>query len=155
MSDGPRLRFERLAAHHLDDVLVIESEAYPEPWTRGMFQQEIDSDLSQFFVMYVEDALCGYGGFWKVVDEAHITNVAVCAQRRGQGLGRALMEFLLDHAVQLELRLATLEVRLSNLAARNLYLGLGFRPVGIRKDYYPKPLEDALVMIKDLPTRLP
>lgn len=151
MNVSPDIAFVRLTENHLDRILVIENEAYPEPWTIGMFRQEIESDLSQFFVMFQREELIGYGGFWKVVDEAHITNVTVRKESRGQGFGRVLMEFLLDTARDFELRLATLEVRMSNLPARNLYLSLGFRPLGIRKEYYPKTGEDALVMLKDLP----
>jgi len=144
------LRFVPIDRTHLDAVMAIEAEAYPEPWTRGMFLQEVESDRSYFYVMALSGQIIGYGGFWLVLDEAHITSVTVRDTHRGKGIGRLLMEFLLRTAREQRAHIATLEVRLSNLKARNLYLSLGFRPVGIRKEYYPRSGEDALVMMKEL-----
>ncbi|HOE65354.1 MAG TPA: ribosomal protein S18-alanine N-acetyltransferase [Candidatus Hydrogenedentes bacterium] len=143
-------RFVRLAEEHLPEVVRIEQEAYPEPWTVGMFRQEIESNLSHFYVMELGDELVGYGGFWLVLDEAHVTSVTIKNSQRRKGLGRALMTFLLDKAREAEARIATLEVRVSNVRARSLYESLGFQSVGLRKGYYPKTNEDAVVMLKEL-----
>lgn len=150
VSESTSLRFEPLRETHLDEVMAIEIEAYPEPWTLRMFHDEIRSDRSYFFVGFLQDQIAAYGGFWLVLDEAHITSVAVRDTCRGQGFGRRLVQYLLDTAVAAGARRATLEVRVSNLVARNLYLSMGFRPVGVRKGYYPKNNEDAIVMLKDL-----
>jgi ribosomal-protein-alanine N-acetyltransferase len=150
VSESTTLRFVPLAPEHLDEIMAIEQEAYPEPWTLRMFHDEIRNQRSRFYVAYHEDTLAAYGGFWLVLDEAHITSVAVRDIYRGRGFGRQVMEYLLTDAVDAEARQATLEVRVSNLRARNLYLSLGFRPVGLRKGYYPKNNEDAIVMLKDL-----
>lgn len=150
VSESTALRFVRLEEAHLDEIMSIEVEAYPEPWTLRMFHDEIRSERSHFYVGFLEDTIAAYGGFWLVLDEAHVTSVAVRDSCRGRGYGRALVQYLLDTAVEAGARRATLEVRVSNLVARNLYVSMGFRPVGIRKGYYPKNNEDAIVMLKDL-----
>ncbi len=150
VSESVALRFEPIAVEHLGRILDIEAEAYPEPWTEGMFRDEIRNNFSRFFVALLDDMLVGYGGFWLVVDEAHITSVTVRDIYRGRGFGRRLVEHLLQEAEDAGARIATLEVRVSNLRARNLYLQYGFRPVGLRKNYYPKSNEDAIVMLKEL-----
>ncbi len=150
VSESIALRFVPIASRHVHEILGIEIEAYPEPWTEGMFRDEIRNSHSHFFVVMLEDVLVGYGGFWLVVDEAHITSVTIRDLHRGRGFGHRLVEFLLREAVDVGARIATLEVRVSNVAARNLYLQYGFRPVGLRKNYYPKSNEDAIVMLKEL-----
>jgi len=150
VSESIALRFEPIAVEYLDEILDIEVEAYPEPWTEGMFRDEIRNAHSHFFVVLLGDMLVGYGGFWLVVDEAHITSVTVRDLCRGRGFGHRLVEFLLREAEDVGARIATLEVRVSNERARNLYLQYGFRPVGLRKNYYPKSNEDAIVMFKEL-----
>lgn len=152
VSESVALRFEPIAVAHLGRILDIEVEAYPEPWTEGMFRDEIRNNFSRFFVAMLDKVLVGYGGFWLVVDEAHITSVTVRDIYRGRGFGRRLVEHLLQEAEDAGARIATLEVRVSNLRARNLYLQYGFRPVGLRKNYYPKSNEDAIVMLKELHT---
>jgi ribosomal-protein-alanine N-acetyltransferase len=144
------IRFATLQEEHLDAIMDIEVEAYPEPWTRGMFDEEYRSPRSHFYVVFLGHEMTGYGGFWLVLDEAHITSVTVAKPMRGRGYGRALTEFLLDRAVAARVRMATLEVRASNVPAQKLYLSLGFRSVGLRKGYYPKDGEDAVVMLKEL-----
>lgn len=145
------LHYERLAESHLERILEIEAEAYPEPWTRGMFQDEIRNNRSYFFVAFDRDELVGYCGFWLVLDEAHITTVVVKDTQRSRGVGRQMFCHLLDTATGLGARMATLEVRITNEPAKNLYTSLGFRPVGVRRGYYPKTKEDAIVMLKEYP----
>jgi ribosomal-protein-alanine N-acetyltransferase len=149
VSESTALRFVPLSEEHLDEVMSIELEAYPEPWTPRMFQDEIRSSRSFFHVAFLGEEVVAYGGFWLVVDEAHITSVAVRDTYRGRGFGRILVNHLLDTATSVGVVRATLEVRVSNQRARNLYESLGFRPVGIRKGYYPKNNEDAIVMLKE------
>jgi [ribosomal protein S18]-alanine N-acetyltransferase len=94
-------------------------------------------------------AVVGYGGLWLMVDEAHVTSVAVHPQFRGQGLGELLMLSLMEVALRLNARFVTLEVRVSNAVARKLYEKLGFRQAGIRPRYYTDNNEDAVVMWSD------
>jgi ribosomal-protein-alanine N-acetyltransferase len=148
-SETARLRFEHIQEADLDTVMEIEVEAYPEPWTRGMFRDEIRSPRSYFYTAFLEDVIAGYVGFWLILDEAHITSVTVRNTFRGRGFGRQLMEFVLREARQCGATMATLEVRESNAVARSLYESLGFRVVGRRKGYYPTSREDGIVMLKE------
>ena len=149
ISESTALRFVKFRLEQLCEVMAIEFEAYPDPWTEGMFRDEVRSPRSHFYVGYLEETLIAYGGFWLVLDEAHITSVTVREDYRGQGYGRKMVAFLLERAVGAGARLSTLEVRASNTVARNLYASMGFRPVGVRKNYYPRSGEDAVVMLKE------
>jgi ribosomal-protein-alanine N-acetyltransferase len=148
-----RLRFRRIQSDDVDVLMPIEMEAYPEPWTPGMFRQEIYSPLSSFYVALLDDAIVGYVGFWRALDEAHITSVTIQKDYRRHGFGRQLMAFILETAMEQGLLRATLEVRPSNIRAQNLYLSMGFEQIGLRKRYYSKTNEDALIMARDLPLR--
>ena len=150
ISRDAMLRYVPLREEHLDRIMQIEHEAYPEPWTRGMFREEIRSRRSYFRVAFLGRELIGYAGFWLVVDEAHITHVTVVAHHRGKGHGRDQVLHLLEVAKEKQARIATLEVRETNVAARALYDSLGFRGVGLREGYYAKTNENAIVMMKDL-----
>lgn len=150
VSESIELRFLPLEPGHVDRIMPIEEEAYPEAWSRGMFLDEVGNDHSHFYVVFENDELVGYTGFWLVADEAHITSVTVRSDCRRRGIGRLLVRFLIDAARQAGARVATLEVRVSNVGARRLYEAFGFQPVGIRRGYYARSREDALVMMKKL-----
>ena len=149
-SETGRLRFVRIQEMHLPDIMAIEREAYPEPWTEGMFRQEIHSGLSHFYVAFFEEVLVGYVGFWQAADEAHITSVTVHRDYRKRAFAREELTFILEQAAALGLTKATLEVRASNLGAQQIYLKAGFQQVGRRKGYYTRTNEDAIVMVKQL-----
>lgn len=142
----PAVRIRRFTAADLADLLPIEHEAYPDPWTQGMLLQEIQGLSSHFFVMQLGEVLVGYGGFWLVLDEAHITKVTVAAPWRGRGLGRYLMRYLLNTARSNGAAVARLEVRAANASAIALYEDLGFGRIGVRHGYYAATNEDAVVM---------
>lgn len=144
------LVFVPLREDHLQAIMTIEEEAYPEPWTLGMFRGEIRNERSYFCVALAEEEIVGYAGFWLVLDEIHITSVTTVARLRDRGFGREQALHLLAVGEERGALAATLEVRESNRAARRLYDGLGFHPVGLRKGYYSKTNEDAIVMRKDL-----
>lgn len=147
---GFALDFVPLTEEYLVEIMEIETEAYPEPWTIGMFREEIKSRRSHFFVALAGEELVGYGGFWLILDEAHVTSVTVRDTLRGCGYGREEMIHLLEVAAREDARVTTLEVRESNESARNLYTSLGFRVAGLRKGYYSKTNEDAIIMVKEL-----
>jgi [ribosomal protein S18]-alanine N-acetyltransferase len=131
----------------LDDVMEIEHSSFSIPWSREAFYNEIEQNhLSTYLVVEDGEHIAGYCGVWLVVDEAHITNVAVLPDYRGQGLGEALMQRIMDISKEVGARLMTLEVRVSNEAAKGLYRKMGFQDGGIRKRYYSDNQEDALVM---------
>ena len=153
MSVSPQQRalmYVPLVEEHIDQIMEIELEAYPEPWSRSMFREEIRNQRSHFYVVMRDEELVGYSGFWLVLDEAHITSVTVASTCRGLGYGRAQTVHLLKTALECGVRLVSLEVRATNVPASTLYKSLGFRETGLRKGYYSKTQEDAIVMIKEL-----
>ncbi|HJF33275.1 MAG TPA: ribosomal protein S18-alanine N-acetyltransferase, partial [Sporosarcina psychrophila] len=104
------------------------------------------NDYAHYVVAIVEEEVIGHCGMWIVLDECHITNVAVRKHMRGNGIGEALMKEAITLCREKEVRLMTLEVRMSNITAQNLYRKLGFQDGGIRKNYYTDDHEDGLVM---------
>lgn len=140
---------EPMKREHLSQVLAIERASYPDPWSQNAFLKELSSSgISVPIVARREGTVLGYIVAWFVVDEAHIGNVAIANEYRRQGLGRRMMTWLLDHAVERGCTFSTLEVRLSNIPAQRLYESFGFEPVSLRKGYYTHPVEDAVVMLK-------
>ncbi len=134
----------------LDAVQRIERESFATPWPEHAYRSEIEMNrLASYLVGHIGDEVVAYGGIWLMVDEAHITTVAVAPAWRRRGIGAAFVLALLDLARARGARDGTLEVRLSNIAARRLYERFGFRPVGIRPRYYSDNAEDALIMTTD------
>lgn len=144
------LYFTPLTLDHVPHVLHIERDAYPEPWTFNMLRDEVDQASRYFCLMYEQDILVGYGGFWMLLDEAHITRVTIVSEQRGRGLSRILTHHILDKAVASGARYARLEVRENNTPALRLYDGLGFIRDGLRKGYYQHTNENAILMSKSL-----
>ena len=141
---------EPMGLDDLDQVQAIEKASFTSPWPPHAYRSELESNrLAQYLVARVDDEVAGYGGMWLMVDEAHITTFAVHPSWRRQRIGERLLLAFLDLAVDRRAREATLEVRLSNLAARRLYEKYGFRPVGLRPRYYSDDNEDALIMTTD------
>lgn len=150
VSDPDALRYVPLAKDHVPLLLPVEHEAYPDPWTQGMFLQEIRNGASHFYLVFEGEALVAYGGFWLLIDEIHITKLTVAHTHRRRGLGAALMTFLERHGLSVGGRTVRLEVRESNGAARALYARGGFQEIGVRKKYYAATGENAIVMVKPL-----
>ncbi len=142
--------FKPLAAENIPIVAAIESVSYPDPWSESLFYNELTNPASHFYVEFVSEELVGYGGFWLAADEADILTVTVSPMFRGKGLGRALLEFLLEEARRRGASFAMLEVRVSNTVARTLYQSAGFYEVGLRKGYYDHGGEDAILMRRNL-----
>lgn len=138
--------YEPMAERHVEDVHAIEVVSNGAPWSEASFRREIGNPQARYFVALHGDAVLGYAGFWCLVDEAHVTNVAVKPDMRGKGIGRGLMARLLEEAKALGMRCATLEVRAGNKQAIRLYESLGFEHSGVRKNYYPDNREDAVIM---------
>ena len=132
----------------LDAVLAIEAEAFTSPWTREMYLAELENVGVSFCYLARDEAgqTVGFCSFWRVIDELHINNLAVVSAYRRRGIGSALLLYVLKEGVRLGAQRATLEVRRSNEAARQLYERLGFTASGVRRAYYTNPVEDALVM---------
>jgi ribosomal-protein-alanine N-acetyltransferase len=140
----------------LDEVLAIERASFSMPWSRGAFLYEMQQNrVARCWVMREDGHVIGYLCLWEIADELHITNIAVHPTRRRQGVGRVLLQGVLEDARERRLRLVVLEVRPSNTEARTLYEGFGFRVIGRRRGYYYDTGEDALVMEADLQTSQP
>lgn len=141
------LRFVTLEKTHIPKILEIEQVTHTAPWSQRSFENELEHKYGIFLVGLVDGEVIGYGGVWILVDEAHITNIVVKSDLRGQGIGNRLMIELLARARSKGAVCATLEVRASNAAAIHLYQKLGFVQATLRKQYYPDNKEDAVVMM--------
>lgn len=131
----------------LDDIMEVERLSFTLPWSREAFYRELtDNPYAYYIVADIDGKAIGYGGVWIVVDEAHITNIAVRPEYRGKKIGETLLKQLQNLAREKGAKTMTLEVRVSNHVAQNLYRKLGFLNGGIRKGYYTDNFEDALVM---------
>jgi len=131
----------------IDAVLEIEKSSFATPWSRESFHKEIvENVLAVYIVAEVDDVVAGYGGLWKILDEGHITNVAVKKDFRGKGVGDALVMGIVDYCDRTGIPNITLEVRESNRVARNLYKKHGFVDAGKRPGYYSDNNEDAIIM---------
>jgi [ribosomal protein S18]-alanine N-acetyltransferase len=129
------------------DVLQVERASFATPWSSDAFESEIKQNhFANYIVLEMNNELVGYGGFWSIVDEAHITNIAITPAYRGKKLGDFLVKNLMELATELGAEMMTLEVRASNIVAQNLYKKYGFEEKGIRKRYYSDNGEDALIM---------
>lgn len=143
--------FRPMEPGDLPQVLAIENEAFPSPWSEQSYRDELSRNaFAHYFALVDQERVVGYAGMWIILDEAHVTTIAVHSSLRGRGLGRALMEHLMAEAINWGADRITLEVRASNEAARKLYTGLGFQAIGLRKGYYADRNEDAVVMGRNL-----
>lgn len=136
-----------MGVEHVDGVFEVEKLAFSTPWSKEAFLQEVTENPRAFYLVVLDgDRVIAYAGSWIILDECHITNVAVHPEFRRQKIAIRLMEILRE-AVKLRGVLGiTLEVRVSNLSAQNLYKQLGFVEQGVRKGYYTDNNEDALIM---------
>lgn len=141
------LKFRKMTIRDVDAVYEIEKDSFTLAWTKEAFEQEmLKNEFAYYVLAETEEGVIGYCGMWLVMDEAHITNIAISPQQRGNKFGEALMKEAMDQAKARGAKLMTLEARVSNIAALNLYKKLGFQNGGIRKGYYTDNQEDAIVM---------
>jgi ribosomal-protein-alanine N-acetyltransferase len=144
-----RLKLKTLTGQDLTPILELDQACFGGLWTMEGYQRELDSPNSDLLGLYSPQSsvkLLGMGCFWSILEEAHITIVAVHPQYHRQGLGQALLYFLLKTASDRGLERATLEVRASNDAAVSLYQKFGFQTAGRRRGYYQDNGEDALIL---------
>lgn len=147
-----QLKIQPLKTDQLEATLALDQTCFGGLWTKGGYEREIESPRSLLLGLFRRDSpdlqeqLIGMSCFWAIVEEAHITLLGIDPNYRGQGLGELLLSHLLLQAHHWSLERATLEVRASNTTAINLYQKMGFEIAGRRKDYYPIPPEDALIL---------
>jgi len=127
----------------------IDAICFSAPWSEKSFTDEImNNNVAMYFVVEVDGKVVGYAGLWVILEEGHITNVAVHPDFRGKGLAKKLLTELLAAAEEAGANLFTLEVRASNESAIALYESFNFKSVGVRKKYYEDNDEDAVIMWK-------
>lgn len=142
------LEITDMTLEHLADICEISIFSFPIPWSYDSFKRELKNKLASYLVVLNNDKVIAYGGIWVILEEAHITNIAVHPDYRNQGIGEVLLDSLLEKAYERGAKEITLEVRVSNLHAQWLYKKVGFVEEGIRKNYYEDNREDALIMWK-------
>lgn len=140
----------RMELKDLDAVAAIEAATFARPWSRGSFEQELTRNVAaRYLVAELDGQVVGYAGAWIILDESHVTNIAIEETFRGRGIGKQLTAGLMQYLSNLGAAYATLEVRVSNERAQNLYRSLGFVSIGKRKKYYEDNNEDAFLMVCD------
>jgi ribosomal-protein-alanine N-acetyltransferase len=143
------MHFAPMTRDDVNEVFALELAVYPHPWSIGNFIDSIESGYHGTVLRDAQGRLAGYFLLMGAVDEAHLLNVAVAAERQGQGIGRCLLDQAVACARALSMESILLEVRPSNLRALKVYRAYGFTEIGRRKAYYPDhdgKREDAIVM---------
>ncbi len=147
MSAGDDIIIRKMTAEDIDQVMVVENDAFTSPWSQDTFKAEVtDNELACYLVVEQQQQIIGYAGMWLILDEAHVTNIAILSCCRRSGIGDKLLAALIQAAKENGAESMTLEVRAANIAAQQLYLKYGFQPYGIRPQYYSDTKEDAIIM---------
>ena len=144
------LRIRDAARSDLERLEELEQQCFSVPWTREQLESQLPDARHVFLAAEEDGRLLGYVGMMTVLDEGYISNVAVAPEARRRGIARALVSAILSRAEELSLSFVTLEVREHNEPAIALYAGQGFAPVGLRKNYYDSPKENAILMTRYL-----
>ncbi len=151
VSLGEPLSFREATIADLKSIMNVENASFTVPWTEVAFRNEfIINQYAYYILATYNDEVVGYAGIWLVLDEGHVTNIAIHPDYQGNHYGEALLREMIRIAKERGVIRITLEVRVSNDVAQGLYKKLGFQDGAIRKNYYPDTKEDALVMWVDL-----
>ena len=149
MKDPWKIRFAE--RRDVNELLKLEVAQFSEPWTRGMLLDEIENVETRRYTVAVEaEVIVGYLGLMFVLDEVHVNTIATLPAHEGRGIASALLEDGLENSRSRSIKRATLEVATSNTRAQALYFRFGFKPVGVRRGYYERTNEDALILWADL-----
>ncbi|WP_431028210.1 ribosomal protein S18-alanine N-acetyltransferase [Lysinibacillus sp. LZ02] len=141
------ITYRKMTPVDVEAVYAIELATFPAPWTLDSFHYEMrENQFAHYLIAEDASGIIGFCGMWLVIDAAQITNVAVVERMRGRKIGEALMREAMRVAREADMDTMSLEVRVTNEVAQNLYRKLGFQDGGIRKGYYTDNGEDALVM---------
>lgn len=146
MGETPKITFRKMIAADSDVVAEIEIKSFALPWKRKDFFDMAQNKNAEYIVGLLGEKIIAYAGAWIAFDEAEIMNIAVDENFRRQGVGKKIFAELLKNCIERGANAVTLEVRPSNTAAIRLYESFGLKSVGRRKNYYDKPVEDALIM---------
>ncbi len=142
------LQIREMEAADVEEVSRLESETFSMPWSAKDFLEMVEADYASYYVAESEGRIVGCCGIRNMAGEGEITNVMVAAGERKKGIGRKMMEYMLERAAKSGISASTLEVRVSNKPAIRLYESLGFKGEGVRPGFYDRPKEDALIMWK-------
>ncbi len=137
-----------MAEKHISALAQLEKECFADPWSEKALADELANPNAVFRVALIDEEVAGYVGMLHVLDEGDICNVAVFDKFRRRGVATALIQHLVDYAVENQLSFITLEVRESNIGAQKFYETMGFETIGIRKNFYDNPKEHAILMNK-------
>lgn len=140
----------KMTKDDVDDVVRIEAASFSKPWSGTLFFNEVYNMKSLPLVARIDNRIVGYICASRIIDEGHILNLAVHPDFRSLGIASALVDDIITHLKVDDCRVIFLEVRNSNKAARDMYESLGFAVMGIRKNYYSSPQEDAVLMVRRL-----
>ena len=141
-----------MTVEDVEAVHAIEVACFKTPWSKKSFYDEVTENACARYMVVREDGVAiAYAGVWFVLDEGHITNIAVRPDRRGQGYGEMVTRGMIQLAADSGMNWMTLEVRRSNRAARNLYEKLGFKEIGCRRRYYENTEDAILMALEELP----
>ena len=148
--EAPRLEVTRMRRRHLRGVMAIERQVYPRPWSPNLFLSEMTESKNRcYLVARIDREVVGYAGMICYGEEAHVTNIAVDPLHHRQKIATRLLHDLIVEGIQMGAEAVSLEVRVTNWGAQRLYGAFGFRPIGVRKNYYQEINEDALIMWVD------
>jgi ribosomal-protein-alanine N-acetyltransferase len=145
MSD---IKYLPMSEEHVQGVYEISMLSFHSPWSKQSIEEEAKSSSVRYIVALHQDQVIGFGGMWVIIDEGHITNIAVHPKHRQENVGSHILERLIEIASKESLVGMTLEVRVSNINAQKLYTKYGFKVEGVRKGYYLDTKEDGLIMWK-------
>jgi ribosomal-protein-alanine N-acetyltransferase len=152
-----QIEIGNLGAGDLEEIMAIERESFPGPWSEELFAQELMNPISMILVVRHTSGgrttIVGYIVCWLVADELHIQRIAIRGDMRKKGIASLLLHEAIKHSVNAKISKATLEVRSSNVAAITLYEKFGFSVNGIRPGYYSDPLDDAFIMWANIERR--
>lgn len=143
------LEIRKMSISDVEQIMEIESVIFGVyHWTIQAFFSEIESDIGNYLVAVIKETgeIVSYGGFWLILDEAHITTIAVKPDYRKKGIGELMLQKMIETGYEKNVKWFTLEVRAGNISAQNLYYKYGFKSLGLRKKYYQDNDEDALIM---------
>ncbi len=147
------IKIEKMQLEDIDDILKVCEDSFVIPWSRKSFEDEFNNMLATYLVAKDSDKVVGFIGLWFVMDECHITNIAVSREYRNKHIATELVEEMFKLCKEHEIAYVLLEVRSSNVAAKELYKKFGFKEDCIRKEYYKNPdntREDAIIMSLEL-----
>jgi ribosomal-protein-alanine N-acetyltransferase len=149
-AESPEIEITPMRRRHLKGVMAIERRVYPRPWSPSLFVSEMTAGRSRSYIVALEGrSVVGYAGLISYGDEAHVTTIAVEPDYQRMKVGTRLLYELITQAIEMGARAVSLEVRVTNWGAQRMYGRFGFRPVGVRKNYYQETNEDAVVMWTD------